>query len=597
MTTPPFRVKALYEYASKEEDDLNFPNEQVITVTDIEDADWFFGEYVDTAGDKQEGLFPKNFVTTFEPETPPRPSRTSKAKKEVEPLQRTDEAGKGLGIGESELSPPSGGSVPSHSEQVEGSEQPAVEARQPAAQKFRPEPPSVAPREPTAPKPTPPTASKPAPPPTAEKPVSGSFRDRINAFNKSAAPPLAPTKPSALGSSSGSGFVKKPFVAPPPSKNAYVPPPREPAPQRVYRREEDPELLGQDSNDAGKEDQSIQPQADPLETAEEDQPKPTSLKERIALLQKQQMEQAARHAEVKQKKEKPKPPLKPRMEANEHTGSQEEDLGVEDPRRINSGDDTGKRSVEISRAPPPDLTSSSMEPHKPPEATPLNTPVTVPLRDVVSNENVAENSADEDTENGGEYLTSRDDSSEKPGRKTSPNHRRPIPQEADVGDEEDNSEADEAEPEDEEDEEEMDSKLKKRMEIRERMAKMSGGMGMAGMFGPPGGLPSRSSAKQSSASSERKVSGNATSALAENPASHAPPVPVMHGLQKVRSPEQSELRPEVTKEQEDVPRSIVQRRDPEDMPDVEDLQEDPISQTQPRRSTERTEPPSALQGS
>ena len=45
---------------------------------------------------------------------------------------------------------------------------------------------------------------------------------------------------------------------------------------------------------------------DPNVPDEEEQPKPTSLKERIALLQKQQMEQASRHADAAQKKEKVK---------------------------------------------------------------------------------------------------------------------------------------------------------------------------------------------------------------------------------------------------------------------------------------------------
>ncbi|KAJ4352740.1 assembly of actin patch protein [Neurospora sp. IMI 360204] len=66
-----FKVKAIFEYASPHEDDLNFPANQIITVTDEEDADWYGGEYVDDAGVKHEGIFSRNFVERYEPQAPP----------------------------------------------------------------------------------------------------------------------------------------------------------------------------------------------------------------------------------------------------------------------------------------------------------------------------------------------------------------------------------------------------------------------------------------------------------------------------------------------------------------------------------------------
>src|ERR1700743_1852646 len=75
-----FRVKALYEYSSPHEDDLSFPQGQIISVTEEEDADWYIGEYIDAAGVKQAGLFPRNFVEKFEPEMPPRPPRPTRHK-------------------------------------------------------------------------------------------------------------------------------------------------------------------------------------------------------------------------------------------------------------------------------------------------------------------------------------------------------------------------------------------------------------------------------------------------------------------------------------------------------------------------------------
>ncbi|RFU71821.1 myosin tail region-interacting mti1, partial [Trichoderma arundinaceum] len=78
-----FRVKALYEYSSPHEDDLNFPAGQVIAVTDEDDADWYGGEYVDESGAKKAGIFPRNFVEKFEPVAPPRPVRKHKQEPEA----------------------------------------------------------------------------------------------------------------------------------------------------------------------------------------------------------------------------------------------------------------------------------------------------------------------------------------------------------------------------------------------------------------------------------------------------------------------------------------------------------------------------------
>ena len=582
MATPPFRVKALYDYLSEEPDDLKFPNGQLITVTEEEDADWYYGEYEDSAGSKQEGLFPKNFVKIFEPETPPRPSRLSRSKKELEPPAASNEAEKDPGAQESEAHSPE---APSPFEDTSVPDEPMEASQKQFVQPSKMESPSAAP---PATKPVPPVTSKPAPPPTPDKPSSGSFRDRINAFNKPAAPLVAPMKPSGLGAS-GSGFIKKPFVAPPPSKNAYVPTPREPPPQKMYRREEDPEIVAQTSREAENDNMPAQSQTAPSTDDAEDQPKPTSLKDRIALLQRQQMEQAARHAEAGQRKEKPKRPPKKQTEPQEMTLDQEEELGGDNLERMSSGDTTGKRSMDAARP--------STRPRKSREATPVGSPVAVASRELLSDPNDADQSGVGDTEDGEELSTGRDDSDEKPHRKSSmPSQRTPRApiREADIGDEEDNAEEDDAE--EEEEEEDIDPEVKRRMEIRERMAKMSGGMGMAGMFGPPGGMPPKISTKQASGSSERKTSGNSASAQTDSPHSRAPPVPIMPmpGLHKVRSPEQDNYHPEVSKEEADVPKHIVQGRDPEDMPDVEDMKEEPVAPS--RRSTERSAPPPVPQG-
>ena len=583
MAAPPFRVKALYDYLSEEPDDLKFSNGQLITVTEEEDADWYYGEYEDSGGSKQEGLFPKNFVKIFEPETPPRPSRISRSRRDLEPSAPSNELEKVPSAEEPEAhSPDVSAPIDDTIIQDQAVEKPPKQST-PAYKMVTPSLPSST----TTTKPAPDIVPKAAPPPTAEKPASGSFRDRINAFNKSAAPPVAPMKPGGLGAS-GSGFVKKPFVAPPPSKNAYVSPAHEPPPPKVYRREEDPESVAQTLREAENDGMPAQSRTTPSMDDAEDQPKPASLKDRIALLQKQQMEQAARHAEAGQKKEKPKRPPKKHVEPQEVVADQEEAEG-ETLERINSGETTGKRSMDAAR--------SSTRPRKSREATPVGSPVAVPSRELLSDPNDADQSGVGDTEDGEELSTGRDDSDEKPQRKSSmPSQRQPQApiREADVGDVEDNTEEDDAE--EEEEEELIDPEVKRRMEIRERMAKMSGGMGMAGMFGPPGNMPPRTTTKQSSGSSERKTSGNFAAAQADSLQSRAPPVPIMPmpGLRKVRSPEQDNDHPEVGTEEADIPKSIVQRRDPENMPDVEDVKEEPVENS--RRSTEQSAPPPVPQG-
>ena len=579
MAMPPFKVKALYEYSSKEEDDLKFPSGQIIIVTDVEDADWYYGEYEDSSGGKKEGLFPKNFVKLYEPETPPRPSRTARPKKEPDQTASAKEIAANGPAQEQEAAPKDLPIPAPSSVEDQGVTEPAFDQEQQIlANKpnLETSAPVSAPVSTT--KPVHPTASKPAPPPAAEKPSSGSFRDRINAFNKPTAPPVAPMKPSGLGAGVGSGFIKKPFVAPPPSKNAYVPPPRDPPPQKVYKREEDSEVGGQALHDVENETTSSIPQATPSTDDSEDQPKPTSLKDRIALLQKQQMEQAARHVEGSQKKEKPKRPPKKHAELQESPADQEEDPDEERLERTKSSETTGRHS----------------RPRKSREATPVGSPATGPARELLSDPNDADQSGVGETEDGEELSTGRDDSDEKP-RQRHPilSHRDPQTpvQEAD---EEDNADGDGAE-QDEEDED-VDPEVRRRMEIRERMAKMSGGMGMAGMFGTPGAMLPKSSTKQSSSSSQRKASNSSTSEQIEDRASRAPPVPIMPmpGLHEVGSPEQRGIQKQVSKEGEDISKPMLLGREAEEIPDVKDMNEEP--QPPSRRSTERSGPQPIPQG-
>ncbi|CAG8884003.1 unnamed protein product [Penicillium nalgiovense] len=478
MSSPPFTVRSVFEYSSDHDDDLNFPIGQIVTVTALEDDDWYYGEYSDAQGTKREGIFPKNFVERYEPPAPPRPSRP-RPKKEPEPapvespvieskqaepepepepepeVQPTEE--------DYEITspqPPAPQSPPSHASApiAEVASSPPQPAKVPAP---APAPP-VAPTEPATKAPP-----KPAPPAVVEKPSGSSFRDRIAAFNKPAAAPVTPFKPGG----SQPSFIKKPFVAPPPSRDAYKPPPREPAP-KVYKREEDPDVREQITREPPVSESRPAP-VEGGEEGAEDQPKPTSLKDRIALLQKQQLEQAQRHAEAAQKKEKPSRPPKKSMDepvAPAVVDEEPESPSVEEP--------------SAARDPSVDTLRAAAPPPQP--ATPFS-----PTQEIASDANDADYSAAADSEDAGETSGSKDDEEDQP-------QPRPVSQrQPSTRAVEQTAEAD-AEDEgdvEEEEEEEMDPETKRRMELRERMAKMSGGMGMMGLFGPPaGGMPGMSGA-------------------------------------------------------------------------------------------------------
>jgi hypothetical protein len=48
-----FPVHALYSYSSWDGVDLNFDEGQIIGITEQRDKDWWFGEYINDAGDKK----------------------------------------------------------------------------------------------------------------------------------------------------------------------------------------------------------------------------------------------------------------------------------------------------------------------------------------------------------------------------------------------------------------------------------------------------------------------------------------------------------------------------------------------------------------
>ncbi|KAK6085751.1 SH3 domain-containing protein [Seiridium cupressi] len=484
MAAAPFKVKAIFEYTSGHEDDLPFEIGQVITVTDVDDPDWYGGEYVDASGETREGIFPRNFVEKYEPVAPPRPARTKRKETEPappvpvspptapepepepepEPARKHAEPELEGGEEETPIAPPPALAAAAAAE-PRSPKAPAAPFRQPAG------PVAAAIPSPAPPKPEPvakapakaPAPVRSGPPPVSEKPASSSFKDRIAAFNKAAAPPIAPFKPGGL-SSGGSGFIKKPFVAPPPSRDAYVPPPREKPAPKVYRRDEDPEIKEKEAENTESAAKAGLIATSSQEGQDDDQPKPLSLKERMALLQKQQAEAANRHAEAALKKEKPKrPPPK---------------------KRTDSQEPLERTSTEVSEAPSLERrnTQSTDEAPPPPPRQPL------PIRRRSSkgapeDGNEADMSGAGDTTEGPEDLTEREDSdsqSKRLSRALTGASTRQV--QAEAAEEKEGYE-DEEEGEAEEEEEE-DPEARRKEELRARMAKMSAGMGgMGGMMG------------------------------------------------------------------------------------------------------------------
>ena len=443
----PFKVKALFEYKSPHDDDLNFPANQIITVTEEEDSDWYIGEYADASGQQHSGLFPKNFVERYEPIAPPRPTRATRPKQAEAPTQPEQQATT------PEPTPPQAASV--DQVQPEQQSQSPVDQRPPAVEQQADPGPATQPVVSAAP-----AAAKKPPPPVAEK--SSTFRDRIAAFNKQSAPPVAPFKPGGTAA-----FIKKPFVAPPPARNAYVPPPREPTVQKVYRRDEDPEIAERQKQDQEDAENAGLTAATDQEDGEA--PKAVSLKERIALLQKQQMEQAARRSE-QPIKEKPKRPAKKRTESYD-----DQETPARDSLDTESGEAQGLDSMESSRAfSARRLSKGSKLAEEPME------------REMFSDTNDADQSAAGDTT---EDAEAADMSVEEDGHvaRSQSLVASPPPHEA-GGEEHETEQVEEDEEGEAEEEDDLDEETRHQNALRERMAKLSGGMGMGAMFGPPGGM-------------------------------------------------------------------------------------------------------------
>jgi hypothetical protein len=260
----------------------------------------------------------------------------------------------------------------------------------------------------------------------------------------------------------------------------------------------------------------------------EDQPKPTSLKERIALLQKQQQEQAARHADAAAKKEKPKKPQKKRESIGHAEAPAETEASPQEPPTPLEHRETQDTEVRTStdeprtnRMPPPPRRKSS----KGPAAEPVH------------DGNEADMSGAGDTTEGNDDVTEREDSDGMsriaPRAPALPIHAGP-PSEAPK-----KQESDEGDEEEEEEEEDVDPEVRRREELRARMAKMSGGMGFHGMFGAPMPAPAPPPKKKKAPKPER-TSVDESIDEASPTSQGAPPIPAMMPLPGFGGPSKPE---------------------------------------------------------
>lgn len=556
-SNPPFKVKALYDYTSGHDDDLSFNADETITVTAIEDADWYYGEYKDKAtGEQKEGIFPTNFVEKIVVEVPARPVRSGGArKKSIPDSQQAEqhhhaelptpteepentEAQAPPAAARSATPPPAAPPV----EQPKAVQSPAAATTKPAeasepppAQQPKP-PPTHSPVEPPqanpASPPSAPATSKPAAtsssekskPPPPDKPSSSSFKDRLALFNKGSAAPLAPFDPHKPRAD----FPKKKFVPPPPSKNSYVPPPI----SHVAKPRRDEETLPPPAEPPVKS--SVELERDP----EENKPK-QSLKERIALLQTQQLNAQAISGE------KPKRPPKPKRVPSDRAAGEEAEITSP----ISPEDEQPRQSLEVARP----QTPKGVEEHEHETPVPAKAKRSVEIRrDEIHEESSA-----------GEADVSSAASAE---RREEPQARirRPAPaQQSDFGDDEGGNDTPDPPDSEEEEQDDVDPEVARKIALRDRMMKLStaGGMGMHGVFGAPMGMPMGAPPpkKKTSVKAEhekpRKSHDGHEEELEPRSPEVAAPVQLPFALPKAQAPPVEESEPE-EKDVTPVPRRI-----------------------------------------
>lgn len=248
----PFKVLACFPYQSDYEDDLQFEKGCVITVQNVEDEEWYFGEYIDSQGIKREGIFPKSFVQNITADL-----NSADSTEAGEDNQKTVK------------------SIPTPPESPLKVDE-KVEETIPKSDEDLQESPALSKTEELV----------------EDAPASPSdLKTKLGIFDKdfSDPPPLPTNVPKEQT------FIKKTFLADPPS--FYTPPPISDAEKPVEGEEQESKPIKTSSFSNAVEND--------YEKEEEVQPK-MSLKERIAMLQEQQRLQKQQEEELLSKKREKK---------------------------------------------------------------------------------------------------------------------------------------------------------------------------------------------------------------------------------------------------------------------------------------------------
>ncbi|EPQ61831.1 Bgt-2925 [Blumeria graminis f. sp. tritici] len=461
MAYRPLKVKAIYEYTSQHEDDLHFSCGQVIIITGEEDDEWYSGEYIDESGIQHKGIFPKNFVENHEPVAPPRPNRII----HVNETQSTAEPASQPIPSSAENSSPTVEPLPIPTEKTcvirDPTSQPLTTDFSASLSKSYP---GKSSQSQSPPQNTKLHSITSAPSQPSEKPVSNTLKDRIAAFNK-AATPVIPFKQPGLSSRSANNFIKKPFVAPPPSKNAFVPLPKDQPIQRVYRRVEEKELSTKMSENKENSDRPLLATGEDL--IEEEPPKQTSLKERIALLQKQQLEQASRHSDLNYKKDKSKRNNKKYADTSANIDHEDGNETLNE--RDKDCDASRKISIELEKEDSSNLSRQKLVGTDPETCGPN---YTKPMKDAIE---VISSLNEETRENEGKNTKLElqtgildEDSSSISQCEYEPQQKNII-QSTSISDDNDNDD----DNHDDDDDTEVDPEIKRKEELRARIAKMT----------------------------------------------------------------------------------------------------------------------------
>lgn len=283
---PPFKVRAIFDYQSDYDDDLPFTVGLIITVTDIEDDEWYSGSF-----NGKTGIFPKNFVQLIDGEQKSGPIELAVPipKPSFEPEEQGAQA-TGSTTGSAAVSDKQENTKTETTEVAEGAEGTEKKALG--------------------------SPDAPSSPARFLAELAQKLKSAVSEHTKESKADI-PRVPMPGGPPPKDPYnIKNQFVAT--GKSSYVPPikPRDDSTVKHVRNEPPKNVEIVHSTDPQQEEESNEPKM--------------SLKERIALLQKQQAEQAEREAAAQRRQEERKKAEQKRSEERKLAAEARANAPVED---------------------------------------------------------------------------------------------------------------------------------------------------------------------------------------------------------------------------------------------------------------------------